>query len=64
MFILAYLVLSLELCTVNFKQCNDENDPLFMQAVTAFLSAANNAQNKLERMSIALEVIPGNIPHL
>lgn len=36
----------------------------FMQAVTAFLGAANNAQNKLERMSIVLEVIPGNIPHL
>jgi len=35
-----------------------------MQAVTAFLGAANNAQNKLERMSITLEVIPGNIPHL
>ncbi|CAA9200934.1 hypothetical protein FLA105534_03309 [Flavobacterium bizetiae] len=36
----------------------------FMQTVTAFLGAGNNAQNKLERMSIALEVIPGNIPHL
>ncbi|MFW0735734.1 hypothetical protein [Flavobacterium sp. T12S277] len=36
----------------------------FMQAVTAFLGTAHNAQNKSERMSIVLEVIPGNIPHL
>lgn len=36
----------------------------FMQAVTAFLGTANYAQNKLERIPIVLEVIPGNIPYL
>lgn len=64
MFILAYLVLSLELCTVILNNAMMKTIHYFMQAVTAFLGTANNAQNKLERMSIALEVIPGNIPHL
>jgi hypothetical protein len=64
MFILAYLVLSLELCNVNFKHAIMKTIHYFMQAVTAFLDTATNAQNKLERMPIVLEVIPVNIPHI